>query len=428
MGTISRWLLVIFAFLLVTGAGLAGWRQFSKPAVLKIAVGPADSVDANLISAFARTLAGKASDIRLNIEMTSGPVESIKKLMAGEVQLAVARADGVPSDRIRSIAVLHTDPVVVAVTDQSKLPDLGALKDKALGVVGPPSVNDALVMTLQKHYALTGPVNALPPDPAIIASAIKDRKVQALLFVAPMSRSAEIGKAWAAIKQASGRKLSFVPIESASAIASANSAYEAGEIPAGQFGGSPQLPAEDTTTIDVATYLVADRKVRDLIATALTRALFEERQHIIADAPTAALIKAASTDTDANIPIHPGAKAFYDGEETTFMERYGDMVFYIPVVFGAVGSLFVALRQFLFGSANTQPPLSEQVGMLLAKIRNADNTSDLDESQADLDTLVMNLTSANGPPDADNPTTAALAISYLSAVIADRRASIVSRR
>lgn len=428
MGTISRWLLVIFAFLLVTGAGLAGWRQFSKPAVLKIAVGPADSVDATLISAFARTLAGKASDIRLNIEMTSGPVESIKKLMAGEAQLAVARADGVPSDRIRSIAVLHTDPVVVAVTDQSKLPDLGALKDKALGVVGPPSVNDALVMTLQKHYALTGPVKALPPNPAVIASAIKDKTVQALLFVAPMSRSAEIGTAWAAIKQASGRKLSFVPIESASAIASANSAYEAGEIPAGQFGGSPQLPAEDTTTIDVATYLVADRKVRDLIATALTRALFEERQHIIADAPTAALIKAASTDTDANIPIHPGAKAFYDGEETTFMERYGDMVFYIPVVFGAVGSLFVALRQFLFGSANTQPPLSEQVSTLLAKIRNADNTSDLDESQADLDTLVMNLTSANGPPDADNPTTAALAISYLSAVIADRRASIVSLR
>lgn len=423
MGTISRWLLVIFAFFLAAGAGLAGWRQFSKPIVLKIAVGPADSVDANLIAAFSRALASKGSTVRLSVELTSGPVESVKKLMAGEVKLAVARADGVPSDRIRSIAILHSDPVVVAVTDQSKLSDLGALKDKPLGVVGPPSANDVLVATLQKHYSLKGPVRTLPPDPSAIASALKDKTIQALLFVAATSRSAEIGRAWAAIKQATGRKLSFVPIESAAAIAAANSAYEAGEISAGQFGGSPSLPAEDMTTLEIDTHLVADQGVRDLTATTLTRTLFEERQHIIADAPVAALVKAASTDTDANIPIHPGAKAYYDGEETTPMERYGDMLFYIPVIFGAFGSAVVALRQFLFPS-NTQPPLSEQVSTLLAKIRKADSIADLDDSQADLDTLVMNLTSANGPPDADNPTTAALAIGYLSAVIADRRTSI----
>ena len=428
MGKISRWLLVIFAAFLVAGAGLAGWRQFSKPTVLKIAVGPADSEDAGLVSAFARSLSGKASDIRISIEPTSGPVESVRKLMAGEVQLAVARADGVPSDRIRSIAILHTDPVVIAAPDQPKLADLGALKDKTLGVVGPPAVNDALVATLQKHYSLTGPVKAVRPDPAAVASAIKDKTVQALLFVAPTTRSAEIGRSWAAIKNAAGRRLSLIPIDSAAAIAAANSAYEAGEIPAGQFGGSPPLPAEDTTTVDVATYLVADRNVRDVVATSLTRALFEERQHMVADAPVAALIKAASTDKDANIPIHPGAKAFYDGEETTFMERYGDMVYYVPVIFGAIGSLVVALRRFLFGSENTQLPLSEQVSMLLSKIRNADSISDLDESQSDLDTLVMNLTSANGPPDVDNPTTAALAISYLSAVIADRRTFITARK
>ena len=46
-------------------------------------------------------------------------------------------------------------------------------------------------------------------------------------------------------------------------------------------------------------------------------------------------------------PIHPGAKAYYDGEETTFMERHGDSLFYGPMLFGAFGSLLLATRRFL---------------------------------------------------------------------------------
>ena len=60
---------------------------------------------------------------------------------------------------------------------------------------------------------------------------------------------------------------------------------------------------------------MADRRVSDDAITQLTRNLFDERQKLTVDAPVARLVQAASTDKDAIFPVHPGAKAFYDGEE-----------------------------------------------------------------------------------------------------------------
>ena len=75
----------------------------------------------------------------------------------------------------------------------------------------------------------------------------------------------------------------FVPIEEAEAIAAAAPAYEEGEISSGQFGGSPLLPPEDVTTLEVATDLIADRNVPAERITQLTRALFEGRQKMVAE-------------------------------------------------------------------------------------------------------------------------------------------------
>ena len=80
------------------------------------------------------------------------------------------------------------------------------------------------------------------------------------------------------------------------------------------------------TTITVATYLVANRNVSADAITALTRTLFQERQAVSGEAPIANLLKAASTEKDAVYPLHPGAKVYYGGEETSWMERRGPAV------------------------------------------------------------------------------------------------------
>ena len=422
LGRAWRWFVVAAALAAIGGLAAVGWTQLTKPKLLKVAVGPAGFVDAELLAAFSRILNANKAGVRVTVEATSGPNEALGKLESGDVQLAVMRGDGGASERIRSVAVLHTDPVVIVAPETAKVDDFGDLKRKMIGVIGPPGADEALVATLQNQYGIVVHVKALPLAPAVIAAAIRDKSVDALLFVVPTSRASKVGQTWMAVMQASRRKLAFVPIEDAAAIAAMSPSYEAGEIVAGQFGGSPILPEESVTTLQVATYLVADRGLSNDVVTDLTRALFEERQKMSADAPIASLIKAASTEKDAIFPVHAGAKAYYDGEETTLMERYGDWLFYGPMLLGALGSALLGVRRFL-QSDEAGPPLLPRFSAVLATVKEARSLPELDEVRADIDAAVEKLarTGVVGASDQERAAITAMVLLYLNHVIAERR-------
>ena len=418
---------MILALVITSALAAGAWVRLSKPTILKVAVGPAGFADAELMGAFSRSLSAERSTVRLSVEPTGGPDEAFDKLVSGVAQLAVVRADGPTSERIRAVALLHTDPVVIVSPEKAKVDDFGDLKGKTVGVIGPPGANDALVATLRKHYGVTGETKALPLSPSTIITSIRDRSVDAVLFVVPTSRASKVGQTWLAVTNASRRKLAFVPIEDAAAIAAMSPAYEAGELVAGQFGGSPMLPEESVTTLQVATYLVASRDVPSDVISQLTRSLFEDRQKVSADAPIASLIKAASTDKDAILPVHPGAKVYYDGEETTLMERYGDWLFYGPMLLGALGSALVGLRRFLQPDV-AGPPLLPRLNIVLSAIREARSLPELEAVRADVEAAVQRLAdrSLNGASDQERAAVTAIALSYVLQLLAERRQALRS--
>jgi TRAP transporter TAXI family solute receptor len=405
----------------------AAWMHLSKPTMLKVAAGPPGFADAELMTAFGRALTANKTNVRITVEPAPGPHEALGKLIDGQAELAVMRSDGPPSERIRAIAILHTDPVVIVTPEKAKIDDFGDLKGKTVGLLGPPGANDALLATLRKHYAVKGETKTLAVSPAAVMASVREKAVDALLFVVPTTRSSRVGETWLAVTNASRRKLTFVPIEDAAAIAAMAPAYEAGEISAGQFGGSPMLPEESVTTLQVATYLVADRNVPADVVSLLTRSLFEERQKVSADSPIATLIKAASTDKDAIFPVHPGAKAYYDGEETTLMERYGDWLFYGPMLLGALGSALVGLRRFLQPDT-AGPPVLPRFGFVVSAVREATSIPELDAVRADLDAAVERLAarSLHAASDAERTASAAFAISYVNQLLAERRQVLLS--
>ena len=202
-----------------------------------------------------------------------------------------------------------------------------------------------------------------------------------------------------------------------------------GEIEAGQFGGSPSLPEESVTTITVATYLVANRNVSADAITALTRTLFQERQAVSGEAPIANLIKAASTEKDAVYPLHPGAKVYYGGEETSLMERYGDWLFYGPMLAGALGSGFLVLLRFLgFRDDQDQTALLARIREVIASIKEAQTPAELDAIRAGVDGAVERLaeSAARGEFDEQRTAVLSLAINYIDHLIAERRAALLS--
>jgi len=58
-------------------------------------------------------------------------------------------------------------------------------------------------------------------------------------------------------------KPGLVPIDLAGAIAAAARAYESYDLPKGTIRGSPAIPDEDTTTLRVPFYLVANKRLGD---------------------------------------------------------------------------------------------------------------------------------------------------------------------
>jgi TRAP-type uncharacterized transport system substrate-binding protein len=229
-------------------------------------------------------------------------------------------------------------------------------------VIGPPEANAPLLETLRRQYRAKLPAFEVQLSPATIAGALRDQKLSALLFVIPIARSAKVSDTWYAIRKTTGMSFRFIPIEEAEAIAAASPAYSEGEISAGQFGGSPVLPKENVTTLEVATDLIADRNVPEAQITQLTRLLFEDQQKIAPQSSLAAFVKAASTDKDAAIPVHPGSKVYYAGEGETLVEKYGDWVYIVPILFGAIASIVMAVLRFLgISLMGREPPLVGKV-------------------------------------------------------------------
>ena len=67
-----------------------------------------------------------------------------------------------------------------------------------------------------------------------------------------------------------------------------------------------------------------------------------------------AQITAPSTNSDAYLPVHPGAAAFYNGTQESFLDQWGNAIFLAPMIFGVLISVAAAAWKFLREGANLE--------------------------------------------------------------------------
>src|SRR5690606_33666 len=131
----------------------------------------------------------------------------------------------------------------------------------------------------------------------------------------------------------------FLAIDAADAIVQRLPVFDAAEIPAGNFGSAPARPADGINTIGFNHHIVARQSLSDVTVAALTRQIFAVRQEIVSEFPQSATLETPDTDKDAAIPAHPGAAAYVDGEEKSFLDRYSDYIWWSLMGLSAFGSL-----------------------------------------------------------------------------------------
>src|SRR6202035_666242 len=352
-----RFVLLVGIIGLASGAGLLAYRYFTRPTTLSVAVGSIDGEAAKAMSAIASQLVSTNAAVRLNVIDSGTAVEAAKAFSAGKADLAVVRGDVGDLSQAQAVVVVSHVVVLMIVPPGSTIDSIDKLKGRRVGVVSG-EANAKIVDVLSREYGLDRAKvfkDIAFPD---ARHAIQSKEVNALLVVIPLA-----GKYLSLVRDffQQGPKASpvLIPIESAGAIAQAERAYESFEVPKGTLRGSPPVPEDDLTTLRATLYLVANGKLGTDLITSLTQTIMRVRRELLAEQPLFAQIAAPSTDADAYLPLHPGAAAFYNGTQQSFMDEYGNWIYLTPMALGGAATVLAAAWKFLGlgGPATGQGPL-----------------------------------------------------------------------
>jgi hypothetical protein len=194
-------------------------------------------------------------------------------------------------------------------------------------------------------------------------------------------------------------------------------------VPKGTLRGSPPVPDDDLTTLRTSLYLVANKKLSTDLVTTLTQTIMSVRRDLLVEQPIFAQITAPSTDADAYLPLHPGAAAFYNSTQQSFMDEYGNWIYLTPMILGGFATVLAAAWKFLgVGQSESQGPL-DSLYALARRIRKADTPDELAVIEDEIDNILsaQRASAAAGDENAVDATTLNIAAHRLEGLIHDRR-------
>jgi TRAP-type uncharacterized transport system substrate-binding protein len=423
-----RFFLLLGAVGIASGAGLLGYRYYTRPTTLSVAVGSIDGEAAKAMAAIASQLVSTNAPVRLRVIDSGTALEASKAFSAGKADLAVVRGDVGDLSEAQAVVVVSHMVVLLIAPPGSSIDSIGKLKGRVVGVIGG-EANSKIVDVLSKEYGLDRAKvfkDIALPD---ARRAVQSKEVSALLVVIPLAE-----KYLSLIRDvfAQGAKAVpvLVPIESAGAIAQTERAYESFEVPKGTLRGSPPVPEDDLTTLRTSLYLVAHKKLGNDLISSLTQTIMHVRRELLAEQPIFAQITAPSTDADAYLPLHPGAAAFYNGTQQSFMDEYGNWIYLTPMVLGGMATVLAAAWKFLgLGQPVTVLGPLDSLYALGRRIRKAGTETELSDIEEEIDNILrtQRARSAGGDETAVDDATLNVAAHRLESLIHDRRTMLAKR-
>jgi TRAP transporter TAXI family solute receptor len=430
-------LITLAGVLAIFGALAGGYYFAMRPVPLKIAVGPPNSDDVRVVQALTQAFSQNHSYVRLRPVQTEGASESATALADGKVDLAIIRGDLDVPKNAQAVATLRKNVAVLWVPPAgkgkgkkagAKITKIAQLSGRKVGVVGRTPANVNLLKVILQQYGVDPnkvEIVQFPINEA--AEAIRNQKADAYLAAGPVN--SKITAEAIAASSKDGGTPTFLAIDSAEAIAQNHPAYEAAEIPAGAFGGSPDRPDDEIKTISFNHHIVARKGLSESVIAAFTRQLFAARQQLLTDFPLAAKIETPDTDKDAAIPVHPGAAAFVDGEEKTFLDRYSDYIWWSLMALSAMGSVGAWFAGYLKkDERNNNSSLRERLLDMIATARRSDSAEELDQMQAEADDILRDTLHCyeHGAIEEGALTAFNIALEQFHNAVADRKALLVS--
>ncbi|MGY3453772.1 TAXI family TRAP transporter solute-binding subunit [Bradyrhizobium sp. USDA 4353] len=367
----------------------------SQPQTLRIAVGPAGSDDDVLVRALADTFDANDSAIRLTPVATDGPLQSITMLANGQAELAVARGDLQLPPTARSMAILRRNLLVLwsaprgpKPKSEARIKSMADLAGRRLGVVGISQVNVALLRVVLGESGVNPDKVAIVQFGANqIAEMTADATLDAFAMVGALNDKT-IADAIAATARRRGEPR-FLAVDVSEAIAERHPLYESEEIPTGAFATKPQRPDDKVETVGINQLIIANAALPEETAGAFARLLFTSKAQLAKTVPGAARIQKPDTDKDAALPAHPGAAAYIDNNERSFLDKYSDYLWGGVLILSGLGSAAAWLRHFVKrGERQDNTDHRDRLLAAIAAARQAQSLAELDRMQTEADVIL----------------------------------------
>ena len=132
---------------------------------------------------------------------------------------------------------------------------------------------------------------------------------------------------------------------------------------------------------------------------------------------------------DAALPAHPGAAAYIDGNERTFMEKYSDYIWGVVLLFSILGSATAAVRHFIRrDERKTNIAHREKLVEAITKARSLSTIEELDALQREADDILRETLDCYDDGAIEESDLAAyhLVLEQFHHAVVDRRAAIAT--
>lgn len=404
--------LVGTAIILAATAGAAGlyWYVYLSPIVLRLAAAPVGGEAATFFATLARISEAEKLRVRIVLAPLNNLAETSAAIDAGDVDLAVARADyRLPATGL-AVATLHENIAILAVCNPlpaqpaparrgsaqnaavrpAVIRSFADLRGHRIGVLGRGPANRALFGTLAAYHGLAnGEVTVVPlTEVAEVAAQARAGAIEGV-FLAPPRGDQLIGAVLAAMTCPADRSLAIVPLTEGSVFQARNRIFSSVEIVAGEFVANPTLPSEAMSTLAFASILVARRGLSSDVVEEFTKQLFTLRHGLMSQYPAAARLEPLPTDRGSAFTLHPGAAAYYDGETKSFFERYETLIYILLFGFSGILSGLVWIWRSLFPTRRLLVHEEHHAfEALIARARQAASQEELDALVAEMDALL----------------------------------------
>jgi TRAP transporter TAXI family solute receptor len=307
-----RMLRPLLAAALLVVSGLA----FSQQQYINVLTGGTSGVYYPLGVAMSRLIGNAIPDAKVSVQSTKASVENLNLLQQGRGELAFTLGDSLsdawkgnkdagfpaPLRKLRAVGGIYSNYIQIVASADSGIKTLADLKGKRISVGAPKSGTELNARAVLKAAGITygdfAKVEYLPFGESV--ELMKNRQLDVTL------QSAGLGVS-SLRDLATSQKIVVVPIPADVVKKIGDAAYQPATIPANTYDGQDH----DVPTAAIQNFLVTREGVSADVVYKMTKAVFENKDALVAAHTAAKGIDKANAVKSLPVPLHPGAEKYF---------------------------------------------------------------------------------------------------------------------